>query len=229
MEFAAWCTRLQLPSSLVPELFEALDVRQALPGQLLTSAFGFLQTAFEKADGEGDGNGVVDLPELARLATPLGVSSANVAQLFAERPRTRRPAHAARAGAAMGRDRGVEAFHPLGSIKVPPSYYKIGSSLGHQEHVHIYELRFFGDAECHLDRICELPISSGHFEAGPGANGSAAFTAGRAFDLRAETRWVSQRLDVVLQRDSTDESWGLHITGSEDGLFIQALQAREVW
>ena len=54
------------------------------------------------------GNGVVDLPELARLATPLGVSSANVAQLFAERPRTRRPAHAARAGAAMGRDRGVE-------------------------------------------------------------------------------------------------------------------------
>ncbi|CAK9074354.1 Hypothetical protein (Fragment), partial [Durusdinium trenchii] len=28
--------------------------------------------------------------------------------------------------------------------------------------------------------------------AGPGANGSAAFTAGRAFDLRAETRWVSQ-------------------------------------
>lgn len=32
-EFAAWCTRLQLPSSLVPELFEALDVRQALPGR----------------------------------------------------------------------------------------------------------------------------------------------------------------------------------------------------
>lgn len=54
----------------------------------------------------------------------------------------------------------LKAFHPLGSIKVPPSYYKIGSSLGHQEHVHIYELRFFGDAECHLDRICELPISS---------------------------------------------------------------------
>lgn len=40
---------------------------------------------------------------------------------------------------------------------------------------------------------------------------------------------LERRLDVVLQRDSTDESWGLHITGSEDGLFIQALQAREVW
>jgi len=35
---------------------------------------------------------------------------------------------------------------------------------------------------------------------------------------------LERRLDVVLQRDSTDESWGLHITGSEDGLFIQALQ-----
>lgn len=34
--------------------------------------------------------------------------------------------------------------------------------------------------------FCSFP------EAGPGANGSAAFTAGRAFDLRAETRWVSQ-------------------------------------
>lgn len=196
-EFFAWCGRLQLPETLIPQLFVELDTRKEEKlgpwhfqmllageitargfGQLLVSAFRQLSSAFQKADLEGDSDGLVSLSELTRLAQPLGVRSPNVAQVFAEL------------------DVEQVGYLSLGQFQVmasPQTAFRLSNAQAELEPIHIHEMHLYSDEACIQEIPCEFPMSSGHYQA-PAGNGTNAseFPAGWAFDGRSTTRWVSQ-------------------------------------
>ena len=195
-EFAAWCDRLQLPNASVPELFEDLDARREQKlgpwhfemllsgeisarafGQLLVSAFRQLPAAFQKADSEGDGNNLVSLVELTRLAASLGISSPNVAKLFAEL------------------DVDQVGYLSLAQFEVmasPGSAFRLSNAQAELDPIHMFEMHLYGDHECTWTIPCELPMASGNFQASGNASNASDFTVGRAVDGSFSSRWVSQ-------------------------------------